>query len=501
MKKITFFVAFCLLLQFMALSQQTPTISTISYLPKEAAGYLIFDYQKFPTVKDWNIQIQQKVTSANGTISYNTVSVFNISNSYFCKIASQYATGNYYLKVSGKNTSGIIVVTEGPLPICTGCGQGQSCSVYCIAPTYAWRGDYTANISGGDIALTLSSTNKPDGSPAYQYFTSAQFSQLPTGSIPPYYYNCSAYNISQGDKIVTMDISPLTPVYTASGDPISGNIYAIKKYLGPWAGQGIIQAQNIAADYQTICNQGASMAASIINNNSFSNYITPNLSCSGSSAGGGGNGGGVTSSAATFLVDCYYELVDDLDNGIDPIVAFENQIDCQNGQNPPGLNWPSNVAVINFKPYNNPNGTVISLKESDFYSPTGEFTPPSITLQKGLYMMGIQFTDNSYVTAFFESRQIKTYTYPKSNLLSAVVAPVPVVGNSFNLNLTAFSNLNFTYKLKNSNGIQIYSKQYSLSKNQNIQDQITIPNGIPSGQLFNSFIFSDGSELKFQTYK
>ncbi len=496
MKKITFFVAFSILLQFMALSQQTPSV--ISYLPKET-GYLILNKESFPTVKDWIVEIQQKSTNAAGVVSYNTVSTVNVLNSYFSKLAPQYANGNYYLKVSGKNVSGVIVVTQGPFGLCDLCDIGQSCFVYCIAPTYAWRGTYTANSSGGNIMLSIGSTNNPNGSPAYQYFTPAQFAQLPSGSVPPSYYNCTAYNLLQGDKIQQMTIPTTTYVTDANGNQINGNVYAIKKYLGPWAGNTNILAQNIAADFQVICSQGASTAASIINNNSFTSYLTPNLSCNGISAGG--VNAEPSNSASNFLNDCYYTMFQNLD--ADPnnvLTIFEANSDCQH-PDPVGFNWPSNVAVVNFKPYNNPNGTIISLKENDFYSPNGDFTPPTITLQKGLYMMGIQFTDNSYATVFFESKQVKTYTYPKSNLLSAVVAPVPVVGNSFNLNLTAYSNLNFTYKLKNSSGTQIYSKQYSLSKNQTMQDQITIPNGIPAGQLFNSFVFSDGSELKFQTYK
>jgi|GEM_PF-3744640 len=495
MKKIIL-IGTIVLMNLLIYGQQNSANTAISYLPKDASGYLILDAVKYPTVTNWNVYIQQKSTNAMGTVSYSTVNTVNLSNTYFTKIASQFANGNYYLSIQGKNSSGTIVVTEGPLSICPGCpGDGQSCKVYCIAPTYAWQGFYSANSNGGNIKLKILSTNLPNGDPAYQYFTSSQFGQLPGGSVPPQYYNCSAYNLSQGDKIITVTIPSSTSVQDASGTPINGNLYAIKKYLGPWAGQGVIEATNIAGDFQTLCGQGASTAVSIINTNSNSNGLTPALSCSGVSGGSS-----LPSLAGSFSIDCFSQQLNELEQGTDPWVVFENFINCHDVPGA-GFDWPSNVAVINLMPFNNPNGTVISIRESDFYDSNGNFVAPSITLGVGLYIEGIQFTDNSYASVFFESKLNKTYTYSLANLLSASVAPVPIINNEFDLRLKAFEKIKFDYYLYDLNANMVYTKHYDLQKGASIQDHINITQGIPSGQLINKFIFEDGSELVFQTVK
>lgn len=475
----------------------------ISYLPSRASEYLILDAEKNPSVVDWNVTIQTRSSDATGEIVYTTVKRIQISDTYYTKIEDQFNTGDHFITVTGVNASREIIVNEGPIPICTGCPTdgGEACLSICEGPDYAWEGyGYKSfGTSAPPATLTISSAAHPvTYQPFYQYFSESQFDDLSNSLFN--YYNVSSWAVGQGGKIIKLlGVTAGDNIVDASNDQLTGTVYGVQKYLGPWANNGVVQAENLAISMTDLCLQGIPTVVSIINSNSFTSWLTPNLACSGSSSS---VPGASSSDAIDFFIDCSDAVEAWLEVEGNSMVEAMELFDCLGGgATNPGFDWPSEVSVVNIAPFISNGEPILVFQEEDFYDPNREFVSPVINLKQGLYTIGIQFNDASYYTLFFESKRAATHTYALSNFLEATAFPVPIIDDEFSLNLHAYAKLKFDYVLYDLNGTELYRKNFVLQKDHQRTHLIKVNGGIPSGQLVNKFIFEDGSELQFQSVK
>ena len=131
----------------------------------------------------------------------------------------------------------------------------------------------------------------------------------------------------------------------------------------------------------------------------------------------------------------------------------------------------------------------------------GNFIGQPITTLKGLYHVGIQYSDASYSRAFFEAKNETVSNLTESDFLGVTVFPVPIVDNDFQIAFVATARLSFVYEIKNTSGKVLYRNNYIIEKDKSFTETITIEGGLPSGQLFNSIKFADGSVINFQTIK
>ncbi|MEX1001025.1 MAG: hypothetical protein WDZ35_02835 [Crocinitomicaceae bacterium] len=422
---------------------------------------------------------------------------------------NEFIAGEIYVTVNGFDGNGIIIAEEGPIPICTGCEwETSTCYGICYGPRWAWKAFHVQMLpvvgstgSGSNTMTFLSTINDVTGQPYYQYISENQWILMdPAFQI---YYNASPTWPYQGNKTIQLtDVKVEDEIRDAENNVLTGTVYGINKYLGPWAQDPtpVVTAENIAVEPSTTCNEPIGTMVDILNTNTFSSWFFDGnpLFCGVGSVG-------VPSfdhegDEVEFLNNCWTELEAWLEATDGSFAEALELFDCKDGDGG-GFDWPENVALVNIMPYENPNGEVQVLKKEDLYLPNGEFVSPQITIDEGLYMIGVQFKDASYLTLWFDSVKSRVWNIPYSELLEANIFPVPIQDDEFTLSMTAKAKLKFDYVLYDLNGEELFRRNFVIPKDHSREQIIKIHNGIPSGQLVNKFYFEDGSVLEFQTIK
>jgi len=503
-----YLISFCIFSTICGNAQQSG--GAIDYLPFQASDYLILNIHQHPEVTDWDIEIFTAFPDSTGMLEFTTVYQMLLSGTYFTKIDPQYNDGDHFIQVTGLDINRDIIVYEGPVPICPGCEtEGESCKIWCAGSTYAWTANYWNPEGAGSSTISLGwGAYKASGQPFYQYFSQTQFNALSPSDVGLMnYYNVTAWNsVTQGTKIIKLTgVESSDGLMDATSNLLSGTVYGIRKWWGPWYGNDPVMAENVLATLAEVCieTEGVPVVVNIINTNTFSNHISPDLECSGF-----GTTGTPTlpeadeSEAELFEADCWKEMlafINAAPGTPEIIAAFEALMECMTEE--PGISWPNNVEVINVAQFVNPSNEVTTITEADIFLPNGEFTSFPLTLDSGLYVVGIQFSDKSYFSFFYDSPQAASYTFPLSAFLSASVFPVPIEDDEFTLSLQADAKLKFDYVLSDFSGEELYRKTFVVQKGHNRLHPVKVNQGIPDGQLVNRFIFEDGSELQFQTVK
>lgn len=502
-------------------SQLGSSGKAISHMPEQANGFLIFEEVRNPNVAEWLVEYStQSYDTVTNKYTYAVVERLAVYGTYFTKVKDQYLhNGNYFVKVVGQNAQNVTIVEEGPLQLCVGCTSAtKSCSWGCIGKTYAYGLDLWVAPSGGNSWLQFTSIQPSPGG-AYQYYYEwIDGSNWPPSGVSATYYGLSNFSYSSNDnRIIRMlNVQPNNGLfYDKNGYECQGVVYGIRKQLGEWESTGANLQSNIITGGQSNCTQNFNWAKNKVNSNStqFTNYNVNLLSCDGNEfLPGSTNPFPNENPIATDFVPCI-EVFEDAFTGPEGnlyVVLSQTGDLCNDYSSPTNPNpvqnvaftWPDNVIAFSFKPLKPTVGNeMFELKEDDLFNQEGEFVGPPLSFQRGLYNVGIQFTDNSYSSVFFERDEIISSNLTQEDFLNVSIFPVPIVDNSFNMNLMATAKLNFTYQLYDSNGNLLFEKDYLIEKDREANDEIVVEGGIPNGVLVNKFIFTDGSELNIQTIK
>lgn len=158
------------------------------------------------------------------------------------------------------------------------------------------------------------------------------------------------------------------------------------------------------------------------------------------------------------------------------------------------------LEIVNLNDPNKPI-SVISLGKNDFINQDGDFTIPSFTLDKGVYWIFAKF-QNGKTTQFYKVVNHRNENIlTDSMLVDLTVFPVPIIGDSYKINIVSQTNTSIFYEVYNNLGNPIYKTQLKVSSNDNFNLPVDISGGIPNGNIFHKFIFEDGSITTINTIK
>jgi len=131
----------------------------------------------------------------------------------------------------------------------------------------------------------------------------------------------------------------------------------------------------------------------------------------------------------------------------------------------------------------------------------GSINSFNFTLEPGLYTLKMFVSDYGILDFYFEVDENSLQSFPLSNYLDVSIFPVPLTANE-TLSVVAISNftMKYTYSLTDEKGNIIELKEV-WSKPNELVKFIFDSNNLPKGQLFHKFVFSDGSEVIYQSIK
>lgn len=499
----------CIAMMSMLTQAQGPT-DAISYLPHEANGFLILNKNHFSSVVRWKVSISTRTANvSSNTWTYNKVKSYDIRGTFYLMIEDQYRGGDHFVEIEGLNQSGGVVATQGPVRINPNSNPWPAaCGWQCIGNTYAYGLELLVAPNNAESRIRMTNAVPPADAPYhYQWISDAHWNAFTQNLSNLGYYNIPNFIPNNSSLIKLTGVAAQHAKTDASGVQIHGTVYGVRKYYGPWATQSAMMESNVLTGGQSNCNQNFNWAMGQVNNNA---SIPSQLACTGISYG---QSDGVYSDIESPISGTYepcLEFFNDVWNNesggnaydaIDYISGCTLGNEAGTGTITDGFNWPENVSVITFFRLDSTGVAPIVVKEADLFNNKGEFVGSSIQIQRGLYSVGIQYADASYSIDFFEARRDSRDQLTDADFLGITAFPVPVINNQFSFQLNPTARVNCTYQLYDKNANLIFTKNYVLEKDANSTDLITVPGGIPSGILFNKFIFEDGSQINFQTVK
>lgn len=127
-----------------------------------------------------------------------------------------------------------------------------------------------------------------------------------------------------------------------------------------------------------------------------------------------------------------------------------------------------------------------------------------ISIPAGLYNLSYMTKNAEYKSFIVEAKTNCVLTSQIKDFVSVSIFPVPIVGNTFNINIETPLDETFTYELWDDKGNKIHSQLITVTKTSGepftikVSPRLDIPAGIT---LINRFIYSDGSIKTVNTIK
>ena len=185
-------------------------------------------------------------------------------------------------------------------------------------------------------------------------------------------------------------------------------------------------------------------------------------------------------------------------------VIFYYTSDCPDGPGDPPFPEPDVLSGLSFMIIENisdPMSPYIEISGDDLFDENGVFTPPSITVEKGLNKITVIEKGGKTNYLVFETLETFESDYVLSNFLSVNIFPVPLVEDDFKMNIQSGATMDFTYELFDFNGNLLHKINYSVKQGHNEDHKVRSDKPIPRGLLLNRFTFKDGSSLSITTTK
>ncbi len=516
---------------------QTSQNSAILRFPKDANGFLILNSELNPLITQWEISITKPDASRIGgtTTIYQKI----LANSSFDFINPRFQAIDGTLTINGLDMNGDIIYTESnsigpnPPPI-------YNCEWMCIGSDYVYGIHSLTSIGGTRLKIVFPPT-EPANQPTngfdryYEWFAESDFLPLnqPNGLIYPVARYALAPNLSLSNtstniidqRIIRYTTGVSEYFQNRFGDPITGNLIGVQKYLGPYYQGGTSCYSNPLLDdgCSSLLVDGA---IDLINQNATNPVL---IECNGFSSSG--------PSDPTFDVDdCVEEFYETLgtsattNNGgtnwtvftVQQLFAvpciFANDVELaigggSNGNNGNGVGvggntntgspfvWPNVVNNISLTNLSNVSNSAINLSKATFFDETGNFLNPSVTIPEGFYLISYQLQGGKHATAYTYNPRTQSSGFSQSNFVTYGAYPVPMTHNWFKLNVEATQRVEFTFEMRTINGELKYSENFVVEKDGMLNKKITPNGGIQSGVYTNLLKFKDGSQISFQTIK
>lgn len=508
--------------------------SPIMKLPAKANGYLLLDNEA-NLVKYWRINISDSVTNPNnGQKEFESIYKNELWGTNHVYIPQNLRSNTAMITVQGFNAANELVDTDiqavGPQP-----PSDIICEMLCVGDDYVYaiKDWQNPNTLVSHLELGTPFTHPVNYDYYYEWIRKSDWVNNTAMTHHPVaqYYGISNFdletpqglntpNVTNG-WIIELNVPYGSPnfLYNRFGDPIYGDVYGIKKGFGPWRNNYFYKTAPIGIEY---CNDPTSLPFLISQiNQHVSPYdnllLGPLLSCNGYTPIGGGVTPEEPSIDGPCLVSFYdllgdsnwsndegetWDIVDLLDIPCQDNFASESPVVGTTSFSGNAFTWPENVSriTLNLIDTDESNETIYLTKEQ-FFDAENNYIPNNIAFNKGFYIIGYQGVDLSYHSYYFENKETTTFNLNQANFVNYTAYPVPITTDQFNLTVQATQRVSFTFEVKNTSGELLFSDNYEIEKGNILEKSIVPANGIPVGQLFNKFIFKDGTEISFQTVK
>ncbi len=348
--------------------------------------------------------------------------------------------------------------------------------------------------------------------PYYGFYTPAQANQWIVNRYPGFTLtNYNGTEISQ--EFNTNQLNSGVYIFDPNGNPITGPYYMIAKDFGPYskiAPYSFIPSSSFTStgplsgiqDYMYLMNNRLTYLATpgtIDYVNGLQSFLTNtngyhHLACYGNNMSfTGANQGEYTSPC---------DINPNFSQLMDANTEIWDYIQVLNGCN-------NNISNTNPNLYED-------LAAAELTSVVGGTTPiwsfhggtpqigEKIAIKTGLYNLSYLTKNGEYKSFIVEAKTNCVLTSQIKDFVTVNIFPVPIIGNTFSINLETPADETFTYELWDNNGNKIHTQIISLTSTSGTPFTIKVATrtDIPVGvTLINRFIFSDGSVKTLNTIK
>jgi len=397
----------------------------------------------------------------------------------------------------------------------------------CNGSTYAWeinqiQGKNSANTPIGSffnfqaaVKSCTTTNNSVIVTPYYQWFSPSQFTNFKNGifGVPGVpgnlHINGVMYNsyYQVGNNLLTSNFNAyqanipvnMIDVVQITNDPanrkkdrygntiMTNTVFGVAKGKGKWGGPLMSCFTTPTTTYgPAAATNNIQFAMNLMNANNLSSCNQPNIICS--SAGGNFPSPPPLSALPVAKIKIITR----------PVRAILEDIDAQFIL--PG-NWWDDIFGITLTKISGNQNRVFDIEISDLIDENGEIIDPLVSLDEGLYSIGIQFTNGSFISLITETEPLEEPPVPVlADHLTTTIFPVPITENEFSIALSATKNLNVIYKLYDFNMNLLYETEIQIADGESSTINIC-PENIPDGLLINQFIFEDNSQSSVLTTK
>lgn len=512
-KRKPIFCAFLLL--FFNFAMAPPSIgqeakSLILAHPGQTQGYIVLQ-KTDPRITHYSVIINKLTYATSGEVTKLPVNKIELWNLNYWQIPAEYifqTEAIYSVEVHGQGSGNIVYDSdEEPLPMdCADCPEGLYSSYECESYTTSFEIGISFFGSNGNYVVERGN--------AYMWFSTEDLASIYSGGVPGYEpINNYAEFVAQQGALTNVPNNPSQPggtlhrrmdgTFIPDAFPI---VYGLPKTKYEWCGTspqaGAMQLSSLPVDL--------SQAMSEINESN--SWDCNELYCN-------------------EMFDIGWDP--DSEEGEDPWDDWHDEweeweAEIWESKFPAGINpdqdedgdgdidfWDdliqhleayanasgntdftiNQVDYINIKAFNQDGiEQLLQYQKSDLIDATGTPTPPSFTLEEGIYEISFTVGSGMVFRYFLPVKTRLISDFSLSSYLSMLAFPVPVQGQQFQLNIQSAANLGLRLEINTMDGTVYYQNKYELGAGHNQNHDITLAENTPEGVLIVRLIFSDGSQ-------
>jgi hypothetical protein len=526
-----------LLFVLTSISSQAQRAMELVGEPDNSHGYLLWTTDT-ALINYYRYTISERIVDTNG-VQLNIVERGEIWDQTFIYIDPVYwrsdkIQGNgYSILIQGVDDNGMDIPNE-EIQICSGCNSGfDGCYWECISSHYAYRIQQNGGYNGpGSYNYQLQEARDEDidgtSSFYYEWFNASDFESFTEtgGTGDPDYRGMPFFNPAYQINLEPYFMIAFPPngetYYDGFGHIIEGDIYGIKKGLGPWYMHNSEQVVNYTGDKCDMPgDQGQATFGHMRNFMNSELDLNQNLECAhdlgqggyiypdepdyeqmvylmgtyfgdqntgGDDDGDNEDGGGIILNDGNWE---YYvcELMNfTLETYLDTSLRYSEMLmDAQ-------LFSILKLGDSGYEPFFIGNLT-------SFADSTGVPNMPVLTFDEGLYKLTFKRTGYPLFYGVFEVRNRFQATLPHKDFFSATIYPNPNVNPHFFIDVQTTARLWVRYEIFDSNSNKLFEYTIQLPKDHDGTHRIEPDPVLPDGFLYHRFSFIDGSYETITTIK
>jgi hypothetical protein len=495
-----------LLMQFTVTS--FTQVSHVSILPQYGNGFLVLNTEPYSDVVYWTVNIYgRSLNDGDSNFTYTLDYTIDLVGLNYLRINDKYWKNSlkpYSLKVVGYNSSRNIVVDSDFMIISDDPSYTEICKWKCVSDWYAYTISLSTPPSGGHGILKLESayktynTSTGIGIPYFRYMSYVDFVTYcnSNNDTPPknIWFGCNVDGINQHFVDATN-----ANLHDNNGSLLTGTAVAIRKTKGPWE-YAILQSSELIIG-ESECSFNLEWAIETLNLYNVINTQIENveLVCEGHAEPN------VDFSEAEEIVEeCTDALLEFPTNQNTSLFDLASNIsEClgepEEAEDPYFL-WPfdlDDIIVI----FLGQGGGSQTIHSDDLFNSNGEWTGQTISMEPGLYNVGLTFKDGSYFSIIKEVSTTLVSSIMLADFVNVNAFPNPFTTGQYDVEIIANAKVKFQYIVSDFNGNVVFSKNFVIQKGHSLTHTIKLKENLLNGTYINRLVFEDNSVKTFSVIK